>query len=83
VRIENRLAERIQVSRGRDPFAAASGTDRLGTVEPNRSGVFPIDEFDGQELRLHIFNADTGERLGMERVRHFPGGEAVVVIGNR
>lgn len=81
IRVENRLSgTRIEVTGSR-----LEGVDRFGVVEPNSSGTFEVtaDDVDGDEARIWIFDADSGERIELERVRSFPGGVGRVVVDSR
>lgn len=61
------------------------GVDRLGVVEASSSGTFEVteDDFEGGQVELWIWDARTGERLGLYRVRSFPGGVGRVVVDSR
>lgn len=79
LRVENRLSTtRLEVT-----FSHHRGVDVLGRVPRNTSEVFEIREFDSDEFDVWVWDARTGERLGVYRVRQFPGGEGRVVVSSR
>lgn len=81
LRVENRLSRtRIEVSTHR-----LEGVDRLGVVEASSSGTFEVttDDFEGSQVEVWVWDARTGERLGLYRVQSFPGGIGRVVVSSR
>jgi hypothetical protein len=81
VRVENRLSgTRIEVTASR-----LQGVDRLGVVEASSSGTFEVtgEDFEGGQVELWMWDARTGERLGLYRLRSFPGGVGRAVVDSR